>query len=46
MATLTQSGTERARLLEHLIYQQFGSAVGVRSPFLVVKGSEWRREER
>lgn len=31
MSSSTQSGTERSRLLQHVIYQQFGAAVGVRS---------------
>ncbi|GAA5833381.1 hypothetical protein JCM11251_003478 [Rhodosporidiobolus azoricus] len=39
MATLTQSGTERARLIEHLVYQQFGSAVGETAYILLSRGA-------
>ncbi|GAA5887165.1 hypothetical protein JCM6882_009470 [Rhodosporidiobolus microsporus] len=39
MATLTQSGTERARLIEHLVYQQFGSAVGETAAILLSRGA-------
>ncbi|GAA5858235.1 hypothetical protein JCM8547_005703 [Rhodosporidiobolus lusitaniae] len=39
MATLTQSGTERARLLEHLVYQHFGSAVGEVASILLARGA-------
>ncbi|BGP21127.1 hypothetical protein JCM10213_008960 [Rhodosporidiobolus nylandii] len=39
MATLTQSGTERKRFLEHLVYQQFGGAVGEVAAILLDRGS-------
>ncbi|GAA5989633.1 hypothetical protein JCM11641_002907 [Rhodosporidiobolus odoratus] len=39
MATLTQSGTERKRLLEHLVYQQFGGAVGEVAAILLDRGA-------
>ena len=32
MSSATQSGTERSRLLQHVVYQQFGAAVGVSPP--------------
>ncbi|GAA6024508.1 hypothetical protein JCM10207_000399 [Rhodosporidiobolus poonsookiae] len=39
MASVTQSGTERARLLEHLVHQQFGSAVGEIAAILLDRGA-------
>ncbi|GAA6043271.1 hypothetical protein JCM8097_003026 [Rhodosporidiobolus ruineniae] len=39
MATTTQSGTERARFLEHLVYQQFGSAVGEIASIFLSRGA-------
>ncbi|BGP52385.1 RNA polymerase III subunit C82 [Rhodotorula kratochvilovae] len=38
-ASTTQSGEQRARLLEHLVHQQFGSAVGEIASILLARGS-------
>ncbi|POY72143.1 hypothetical protein BMF94_4876 [Rhodotorula taiwanensis] len=39
MSSSTQSGTERSRLLQHVIYQQFGAAVGEIASILLFRGS-------
>ncbi|GAA5820142.1 hypothetical protein JCM3770_005389 [Rhodotorula araucariae] len=38
-ASTTQSGEQRARLLEHLVHQQFGSAVGEVASILLARGA-------
>ncbi|GAA5882376.1 hypothetical protein JCM3774_004324 [Rhodotorula dairenensis] len=39
MSSSTQSGTERSRLLQHVVYQQFGAAVGEIASVLLFRGA-------
>ncbi|TKA53401.1 hypothetical protein B0A53_04387 [Rhodotorula sp. CCFEE 5036] len=39
MSSATQSGTERSRLLQHVVYQQFGAAVGEIASILLFRGA-------